>query len=120
MTINNTSTIYSKFTQTFFNDNQCNSFNYSISEIKPCNSNEYGDECCRYIEDKKNLTFDICRNFIKYTCNFESSSANTFILGFFSAFGVVCMVLIIIFIILYIYIYCCNKVCCKHSYETIN
>ena len=120
MTINNSSTIYYKLTHTVFNDNQCTSFNHSISETKSCNSIEYGNECCKYIEHEKNLTFDICSNFIKDTCYFESSTVNTYILGFFSAFGILCMVLIIILIILYIYIYCCDKWCCKHRYETIN
>ena len=105
------SIIYYKFTQTFYSDEQCSIFNHSDTETNFCNNYEYNniDECCNHIANINNITIDLCSNFIQYTCDYDSNIETKYVLGFFAAFGIICIVLIGVYSLIYLYKYWCDK-----------
>ena len=113
--------IYYKFTQSVYNDNQCSIFNHSDTETNYCLNYKYMDidKCCNHIAKTNNVTLDLCSNFIQYTCDYDSETETRNILGFFAAFGILCIVVICIYFWIYLYIYCCDKRCGRHTYESI-
>ena len=104
-----------EFTTSYYNDTECQVFDNSTTLKDSCNSDSIAI-CCNYISKQKNITFNVCNDYIQYTCIEDEEERKEITKRFINGigiFGILCLIVILLIILLVFCEYMITKCCSK-------